>query len=540
MRNKKKKDFQIEMIDDDSLSGQAVDIEDMDDDDDESVDNASFSPEQEDSAEFDGDEETESEEGDAQYGLKPSEARENANEYDLIRFYLHEIADHSLLTREEEIKIAKEIETGKRVIARAILNSTLMMREIIRLGEDLQKGSLSIRDITSSLDDSEGSDNASEEDVQLGIRNSLNAIVGLYGDNEQARAQLEKATQKNRKQLQDKIRKNNNKMLIYLEDINLKGTQMEKMLSVAHTYIERVEKLQRECDSLEKQKGAAATKVRKALKGRLEDFLKMSETDTATLRKSLKRIERGEQMTHRARRKLIESNLRLVVSIARRYINRGLPFLDLIQEGNMGLMRAVEKFEYNRGYKFSTYATWWIRQAITRALADQSRIIRIPVHMTETINRIVRTSRLLVQDLGREPLPEEIADKVGMTADKVARVLKISKDPISLETPIGDEEDSKLVDLIEDANTTSPVKVLEMSELKEIINSALSSVLNTREESIVRLRFGIDDEKEHTLEEVGQEFQVTRERIRQIEVKAIKKLKRAGRVYPIKSYLEKA
>ncbi|MGD9652864.1 MAG: RNA polymerase sigma factor RpoD [Candidatus Dadabacteria bacterium] len=539
MRNKKKKDFQIEMIDDDSLSGQAVDIEDMDDDDD-SVDKAAFSPDQEDSAEFDGDEETESEEGEAQYGLKPSEARENANEYDLIRFYLHEIADHSLLTREEEIRIAKEIETGKRVIARAILNSTLMMREIIRLGEDLQKGSLSIRDITSSLDDSEGSDNASEEDVQLGIRNSLNAIVGLYGDNEQAKAQLEKATQKNRKQLQDKIRKNNNRMLIYLEDINLKGTQMEKMLSVARTYIERVEKLQRESDSLEKQKGAAATKARKALKGRLEDFLKMSETDTATLRKSLKRIERGEQMTHRARRKLIESNLRLVVSIARRYINRGLPFLDLIQEGNMGLMRAVEKFEYNRGYKFSTYATWWIRQAITRALADQSRIIRIPVHMTETINRIVRTSRLLVQDLGREPLPEEIAEKVGMTADKVARVLKISKDPISLETPIGDEEDSKLVDLIEDANTTSPVKVLEMSELKEIINSALSSVLNTREESIVRLRFGIDDEKEHTLEEVGQEFQVTRERIRQIEVKAIKKLKRAGRVYPIKSYLEKA
>ena len=537
MRNKKKKDFQIEMIDDDSLSGQALDIEDMDDDD-ESVDTAAFPPDQEDPAEFNNDEEdTESNEGSAQYGLKPNEARENANEYDLIRFYLHEIADHSLLTREEEIKIAKEIETGKRVIARAILNSTLMMREIIRLGEDLQKGSLNIRDITSSLDDAE---NVAEEDVQLGIRNSLNAIIGLYGDNEQARAQLEKAAQKNRKQLQDRIRKNNNRMLIYLEDINLKGTQMEKILSVARTYIDRVEKLQRERDSLGKRKGAAATKARRILKGRLEDFLKMSETDTATLRKSLKRIELGEQMTHRARRKLIESNLRLVVSIARRYINRGLPFLDLIQEGNMGLMRAVEKFEYNRGYKFSTYATWWIRQAITRALADQSRIIRIPVHMTETINRIVRTSRLLVQDLGREPLPEEIADKVGMTADKVARVLKISKDPISLETPIGDEEDSKLVDLIEDANTTSPVKVLEMSELKEIINSALSSVLNTREESIVRLRFGIDDEKEHTLEEVGQEFQVTRERIRQIEVKAIKKLKRAGRVYPIKSYLEKA
>ena len=329
MRSKKKKDFQIEMIDDDSLSGQAVDIEDMDDDDDESVDKAAFSPDQDDSAELDGDEETESEEGAAQYGLKPSEARENANEYDLIRFYLHEIADHSLLTREEEIKIAKEIETGKRVIARAILNSTLMMREIIRLGEDLQKGSLSIRDITSSLDDSEGSDNA-EEDVQLGIRNSLNAIVGLYADNEQARAQLEKATQKNRKQLQDKIRKNNNRMLIYLEDINLKGTQMEKMLSVARTYIERVEKLQRERDSLEKQKGAAATKARKALKGRLEDFLKMSETDTATLRKSLKRIERGEEMTHRAH-----------ASRGKIRIQQGIQILDL--------RHVVDKAGHNEG-----------------------------------------------------------------------------------------------------------------------------------------------------------------------------------------------
>ncbi|MGH7901581.1 MAG: sigma-70 family RNA polymerase sigma factor, partial [Thermodesulfobacteriota bacterium] len=251
------------------------------------------------------------------------------------------------------------------------------------------------------------------------------------------------------------------------------------------------------------------------------------------------RIETGERRTNKFRKKLIESNLRLVVSIARRYINRGLPFLDLIQEGNVGLMRAVEKFEYHRGYKFSTYATWWIRQAITRSLADQSRIIRIPVHMTETMNRLIRVSRVLVQELGREPLPEEISERVCMPVDKVTRVLKIAKDPISLESTIGDEEDSRLMDFIENKTTASPLQVLEMKELKQIIRDALTSVLNNREESIVRLRFGIDGEREHTLEEVGQEFKVTRERIRQIEVKAIKKLKRAGRVYPIKNYLER-
>ncbi len=474
--------------------------------------------------------------GTPKYEFSFRNSKENANEYDLIRFYLHEIADHSLLSREEEIRIAKKIETGKRIIAKSILSSPLMLNEVCGIGEELQKGDLDIRDVTNFLDEA---DNLSE-DAQVGIGNLILEITKLYKENEQLNIDSETASKRKKTNLLEKIKNNKEMMISYLEEINLSGIQMERILSVARGYIKRLEKIKSELGGSQKKASKLSAKSKKQYSKEIQELLIEAEENTKSLKKCVGRIEFGERITSIARRTLIESNLRLVVSIARRYINRGLPFLDLIQEGNVGLMRAVEKFEYDRGYKFSTYATWWIRQAITRSLADQSRIIRIPVHMTETINRIIRTSRQLVQELGREPMPDEIAARVGMSTEKVARVLKISKDPISLETPIGDEEDSKLVDLIEDSTTSSPVNVLEMNELKQIINNALSSVLNTREESIVRLRFGINEEKEHTLEEVGHQFQVTRERIRQIEVKAIKKLKRAARVYPIKSYIEKS
>jgi RNA polymerase primary sigma factor len=428
---------------------------------------------------------------------KAQAERKNINEHDLIKYYLHEISGHTLLSRKDEIDLAKKIELGKKLIARAILPCSVLYYE--------------------------GAEEYEEEDVLYSIRRSLTSIKKHHKDNEK----LVKLSQNgNSDDTHAKIKKNNDSIVKILENLNLNSNQIKRIISVALSKVESAEK-------------NFKTVTKKAANTKKEEELKNPTHDLNITKKSLRKIFRGDKISREAKRDLIESNLRLVVSIARRYINRGFPFLDLIQEGNVGLMRAVEKFEYSRGYKFSTYATWWIRQAITRSLADQSRIIRIPVHMTETINKLLRVSRSLVQELGREPLIEEISKKAGMQVDKVARVLKITKDPISLETPIGDEDDSRLMDFIEDDNSQSPLENLEHKELKGLIDNALMTTLSNREEIIVRMRFGIDKDKEHTLEEVGNEFSVTRERIRQIEVKALKKLKRANRVYPIKTYLEK-
>ena len=445
----------------------------------------------------------------------------NDSECDSIRFYLHEIAEYNPLTREQEIQIAKEIKNGKRLIARAILSSPLMLREVINLGKKLRKEVLGVRNLKNRLDDK--SDNLERGETLLRIKRSIDAIKRVSNENERIKERIYLVSKNSREPLRQKIRENNEKMVNYLEEINLNKRQMDRILSITRNYISRIEEIEREFREAQRSGEAQTSEKRNSLKKKIQNIIRDAGGNVAKLRRALERIEQGEERASRARRKLIESNLRLVVSIARRYINCGLPFLDLIQEGNIGLMRAVEKFEYHRGYKFSTYATWWIRQTIIRALANQSRIIRIPLYITETINRqLIGVSRLLVQRLGREPLLEELAENLGIPVDKIPKVVK---DPISLETPIRDDGDGRLMDFIEDASTVSPSEALEIEELKQILRGALSSILSPIEEKVIKLRFGIGEEKGHTLKEVGQEFQVTRERIRQIEVRAIKKLK---------------
>ena len=453
---------------------------------------------------------------------------------DPIRAYLQDIAGHSLLSREQEILISKKIEKGKKLIARSIIECPLMIREVINLGEKLQKGSLTVHEVTDLDEDNELKD----EEVLFGIRKSITSITNLYLDNEKIANKIRTSSKNKKKPYLKKLKNNNDIIVSHLEEINLNSMQMERIIIEAKDYIHRMEVLSKRIERNNNKSDDSSLQTSLELKRELEDIqAQYGGDDHISVKKSLSKLKKGKNITHGARRELIESNLRLVVSIARRYIKRGLPFLDLIQEGNIGLMRAVEKFEYQRGYKFSTYATWWIRQSITRALADQSRIIRIPVHMTENINKLVKTSRKLVQDLGREPQPEEIAGIVGMPVDKVSKIMKIARDPISLETPIGDE-DGSLMDFIEDNESKSPIEVLEMNELKNLMREALLTSLNPREENIVKMRFGFDEEKEHTLEEVGTKFKVTRERVRQIEVKAISKLKKTSKSSPIKSYVD--